>query len=39
MSVNNLYVDDIATELEDLQKLGQIIIVQRIENIIVMPKE
>ena len=39
MSVNNLNVDDIPTELEDLQKLGQIIIVQRIENIIVMPKE
>ena len=38
MSVNNLY-DDIPTELEDLQKLGQITIVQRIENIIVMPKE
>ena len=39
MSVNNLYVDDIPTELEDLQKLGQIRIVQRIENIIVIPKE
>ena len=38
--VNNLYVDDIPTELEDLKKLEQIIIAQRIvfEKIIVMPK-
>ena len=39
--VNNFYVDDISTELEDLKKLEQIIIAQRIvfEKIIVMPKK
>ena len=38
--INNLYVDDIPTELEELKKLEQIIIAQRIvfEKIIVMPK-
>ena len=40
-TVNNyLYVDDITTELESLQKLEQIIIAQRIvfEKTVVMPK-
>lgn len=38
--VNNLYVNDVQTELENLQKLEQIIIAQRIvfEKVIVMPK-
>ena len=38
--VNNLYVDDVPTDLENLQKLEQIIIAQRIvfEKVIVMPK-
>ena len=38
--VNNLYVDDVPTQLESLKKLEQIIIAQRIvfEKIIVMPK-
>jgi hypothetical protein len=38
--VNNLYVDDIPTELEALKKLEQILIARRIvfEKIVVMPK-
>ena len=37
---NNLYVDDVPTELESLKKLEQIIIARRIvfEKIVVMPK-
>ena len=37
---NNLYVDDVPTELESLKKLEQTIIAQRIvsEKIVVMPK-
>ena len=40
LSVNNLFVDDIPAELDQLKKLEQIIIAQRIvfEKIIVMPK-
>ena len=38
--VNNLYVDDVPSELENLQKLEQIIIAQRIvfQKVIVIPK-
>lgn len=39
-TVNNLYVDDVPTELRSLKKLEQIIIARRIvfEKIVVMPK-
>ena len=38
--VNNLFVDDVPTELENLQKLEQILIAQRIvfEKVVFMPK-